>query len=534
MEILARCTTFLPDQAVSFEFDPPAATGCTLQVSHLGEVVTDTSCSGQGITLGLYPEGGYGVDVWSADGRLLGSTAFDVLSNPLQRPRYGFVAHDSADIDVVALQRFARKFHLNAIQHYDWVYSYTTLVGPSDAYVDMLGNEVDVATLRAMIRAYHDCGAHAMGYAALYAIPSRDRAEWADVALFRADGTPYGFGDDFLDVVDPGAPRWRQVIIPAIADAYHEIGFDGFHLDQYGWPKFALRADGSTADLAESLPALVDELAQAVPGAELIFNNVNGFPLERTAACDQAALYTEVWPPRVELRDLAQLVQESRAAGDLPVIIAAYATVFHEVGGQAARDALRLTMATIFSSGASHLLLGEDGKILVHPYYVQCDPLDPETSDLMANWYDFLVRYGDLLLPRTVQDVTAALACEYNGDVVIEAPEGVRVSVHPDAGTIWLRVMRVDDDLVVHLVNLTGQPEAGWDTPKQPIEKVTGLRLRARQPAHQPAPMVWFDPDQPGPGQNVPSQSDGVDQIAELPALDAWAVIRLKMKEGVR
>ena len=101
--------------------------------------------------------------------------------------------------------------------------------------------------------------------------------------------------------------------------------------------------------------------------------------------------------------------------------------VFHEVGGQAARDAARLTMATIFSSGATHLFTGEDGRLLVHPYYVQSDPADDETLDVLERWYTFLVRHGDLLVDPDVVDVTAAYFGEYNADVVVEAPSGVRV-----------------------------------------------------------------------------------------------------------
>ena len=37
-----------------------------------------------------------------------------------------------------------------------------------------------------------------------------------------------------------------------------KVGFAGFHLDQYGAPKYALRADGTPVDLAEAFPALID------------------------------------------------------------------------------------------------------------------------------------------------------------------------------------------------------------------------------------------------------------------------------------
>ena len=524
--------TYAPDEPVVLHVTdvPP---GARLEVTGVVGAVRSVEVSGARIELAPLPVGGYGVDLVGPDGTLVASSAFDVLTDPLQRPRYGFVAHYGPGTDVAAIASNARRLHLNAIQLYDWAYSYTRLVGPDEEYSDMLGNRVSMAVVRSMLTAFRELGARSFGYAALYGVPAAEWDTWADVGLYRSSGEPYGFGDDFLNVVDPGAPRWRRTIVDAIAAAFDQVGFDGFHLDQYGWPKRALRADGSTTDLALTLPALVDEIAAAVPGARLIFNNVNGFPLERSAHCRQDALYTEVWPPRVDLRDLADLVAQSRGLSRLPVVVAAYLSVFHEVGGLPARDAARLTMATLFSSGATHLLAGEDGRVLVHPYYVHSDEADEPTAALLERWYTFLVRHGDLLVDPDVADVTGAYAGVYNADVVVEAPAGVRISTHPDAGAVWLRIMRTPHGLAIHLVNLVGQDETGWDTPKRPIAPLAGLVLRMRQVTAEPSPVRWLDPDVPGSGSVLPARADGLDQVTELPALDAWAVVHVPDAAGI-
>ena len=532
MRLQPTRSTYAPGEAVTVRVDAAPA-GSTLTVHGVVGIAADVAVDGPEVSVGTLPVGGYGVDVWGTDGALLASSAFDVLADPLDRPRYGFVAHYGPDVDVAALQAHALRMHLNAVQHYDWAHSYTELVGP-DEYTDTLGNRVSVAVLRTMLAAFREIGAAPLGYAALYGVPAGEWDTWGDVGLYRSTGRPYGFGDDFLNVVDPGAPRWRRQIVGAIRRSYDEIGFAGFHLDQYGWPKRALRADGSQTDLSDTLPALVDEIARAVPDARLIFNNVNGFPLDRTARVHQSALYTEVWPPRVELRDLVDLVAQSRGLSRLPVIVAAYMAVFHDVGGRAARDAARLTMATIFSSGATHLFTGEDGRLLVHPYYVQNDPADDETLDLLERWYTFLVRHGDLLVAPDVVDVTAAYFGEYNADVVVEAPSGVRVSIHPEPGVVWARVMRTDHGLVVHLVNLTGQDETGWDTPKRPIELVRGLALRMRQVTRRPAAVRWLDPERSGPGERLEAVADDIDQVTQLPELGAWAVVHVPTDEEVQ
>lgn len=531
MRLVPVRSTFAADEPVVVRVDAAPA-GVRLTVRGVEGVVSAFDDVRDEVTIGALPHGGYGVDAWDAAGALLASSAFDVLNDPMDRPRYGFVARYDPEVDVEAFGAHALRMHLNVVQHYDWAHSYTELVGPEE-YSDMLGNRVSMPVLRAMLGTFRGLGARPLGYAALYGVPAAQWDSWSDVGLYRSTGEPYGFGDDFLNVVDPGASRWRRTIVGALAHAYGEVGFDGFHLDQYGWPKRALRADGTITDLADTLPALVDEIAGAVPGARLIFNNVNGFPLERTAHSRQAALYSEVWPPRVELRDLAELVAQSRAASRLPVIVAAYLSVFRDVGGPPARDAARLTMATVFSSGATHLLTGEDGRLLVHPYYVDSLEADEETLDLLERWYTFLVRHGDLLLDRDTADVTGAYAGAYNADVVVEAPPGVRVSVHPDPGTVWLRVMRAPRGLVLHLVNLVGQDETGWDTPKRPIAPLAGLVLRMRQVDAVPAAVRWLDPDEPGPGDVLDGAADGIDQITRLPSLGAWAVVHVPTTQEI-
>jgi dextranase len=519
-------STFAPGQDVRIEHGADAPAGLRLTVTSIARTVCTVPITGSVTTLGAFPAGGYGVDLITAEGAVLGSTAFDVLVDPLSRPRYGFVASYASGRDVAGVQRYFRDLHLNVAQFYDWAYRYTELAGPEE-YSDLLGNEVSTPVLRSLIAAFREAGVRSLGYAAVYGVPAAEWDRWAELGLYRSTGEPYGFGEGFLNVVDPGNERWQAVLISELVRAARELGFDGFHLDQYGWPKQALRADGTATDLAESLPVLVDRIAEALPGADLIFNNVNGFPLHRTARSRQAALYTEVWEPRTELADLAALVAESRAAGSLPVIVSAYLTTFASSSAAESENTARLTMATIFSSGATHLLTGEDGRILVHPYYPTNHEAEPTSLALLERWYSFLVRYGDLLLAPDLTDVTGAYFGAYNADVVVEAPEGITVSIHPEPGTIWARVMRTCHGLTLHLINLTGQPEAGWDRPKQPIPAVAGLRLRLRQVLHTPGAAFWLDPDRPGPAVSLSAVSEGVDQIGDLPELGAWAVVHI-------
>ena len=108
--------------------------------------------------------------------------------------------------------------------------------------------------------------------------------------------------------MDPSSERWLQHFAADLEAARAAVGFAGFHLDQYGAPKRALRRDGSEVDLAAVFPALIDRLADELAGAQLVFNNVNDFPTWATAAARQHAVYIEVWPPHERLGHLAELV----------------------------------------------------------------------------------------------------------------------------------------------------------------------------------------------------------------------------------
>ncbi|MBN9105837.1 MAG: hypothetical protein J0I14_12620 [Propionibacteriaceae bacterium] len=522
--ILPDKAVYLPNTTVRLSLTEPAPGGASLRVSRLDQVVRSLPATGGVVAIDGLPEGGYGVDLLAADGGTLASTALDVRSEPLARPRYGFQTDHSSAADFAATTRLVRRLHLNAIQFYDWAWRHSQLLGP-DRYQDPLGNEVDLPSVRGRIEDLRALGCDAFGYVAVYGISRDDQYRLRDLQLFDADGRPYGFGDGFLTIADPSNPVWAQLLLDGIDEAAARVGFGCFHLDQYGWPKRALRSDGTLTDLAATLPALVDQVIDR--GHRVIFNNVNGFPLAASARCRQVALYSEVWPPRTTLADLADLVRESRAASRLPVIVAAYPSCFGTEPRERAEAALRLIMATVFSSGASHLCAGGDGRLLIDPYYPRNHPADPATIDLLADWYSFLVRYGDLLLPPEVTDITGSHYGDYNGDVIVPGTEP-----RPTPGTVWARVMSAPTGTVIHLINLSGQGELDWDRGREPVPPVSGLSLRLRRVTAEPARVLVADPDRPGPMRPVDGVIDGEHQVHELPPLGAWQLVYIPHPEG--
>ena len=194
-------------------------------------------------------------------------------------------------------------------------------------------------------------------------------------------------------------------------------------------------------------------------------------------------------------------------------------------------------MATVFSHGATHLLLGEDCNVLTDPYYPRNHRIKPDSLDLFVGWYDFLVRYGDLLLDQTQVDVTESFTGGINEDLVFSGPDGVLFSTQARAGTIWTRVVRTSLGLVIHLINLVGQDEIGWDAGKNDPAPQTGIRLRLA-PVGDPPVLLWATPDADngasralsGLAEGAGIQSDAlsagqVHAVYDLPTVRTWALI---------
>lgn len=525
MELIPERATFAPGRPIGIELEGTPAG--VLRVSHLGRVVGEqlVRARARRVELAPVPEGGYGVDL-EVEGRVLASTAFDVLADPFERPRYGFVADFSPGRRIGDVTRHFRRLHLNLAQFYDWGYRHAQLVGPEETYADPLGQRVSMRTVRRLTGALADHGTLPLGYAAVYAVGAEEWSRWSDAGLYHPDGSPYRLGEDFLLLVDPADPRWSRHFTAQLRAALEHGGFAGFHLDQYGWPKRALRADGTVVDLSESFPTLLRRVAKGVPGARNIFNNVNDFPTWTTAPAPQAAAYIEVWPPHTTLGHLAQLVATTRGLrkGQAP-ILAAYLPPFGSAPETAAAQAARLTMATVFSHGGTHLLAGEAGSVLTDPYYPRNHRVARSTSDMLRRWYDFLVRHGDVLLDRQSQDVTGSFLAGINEEVAVLGAEPVPVSTDPEAGAVWARVVRTTHGTVVHLINLTDQDDTVWEAPKKAPAGISGMTLRLLPVGSEPATAFVADPDgRPGLHPAGVRRSEGHD-LVRLPRLRTWQMV---------
>jgi dextranase len=519
VELLPLRASFAPDEPPALEVRGAVA-GAEVELRRLGRTVARVRLRAGQRTLRFprQPEGGYGVD---AGGRA--ATALDVLASPLRRPRYGFVSRFEPGRDGGPVAEHARRFHLNAVQFYDWMYRHADLLPPRDTFADAIGREVSLATVRRLAAAVRGAGALPLGYAAVYAVGRDELPRWQGALLHDAAGAPWTLGEDFLWIVDPADPGWLRHFGADLRRAVERVGFAGFHLDQYGGPQRAARADGRVVDLAEAFPLLIRSVRRALPGAALIFNNVNDFPTWTTARAPQDAVYIEVWEPHTGYAHLAGLVARARAAAPAkPVILAAYLSCFRDGAEARGVAAAQLATAAIASSGGFHLLHGEDGAVLTHPYYPDHHRLSTRARAALRPWQDFVVRHGDLLFDADAVDVTRAVAGGINEELVVEAP--CPVSTDPEPGALWLRVVDTAHGRLLHLVDLSGQADAAWDAGKEPLQARRGVSVRLT-----PAGETHALAASPGAPRLAPLavRHEGRRAVVRPPAFRGWQLLWL-------
>ncbi|MDR3070839.1 MAG: hypothetical protein LBU38_07555, partial [Propionibacteriaceae bacterium] len=103
--------------------DLPLLRDASLLVSALERTVGVLPAASAGeIVLGKYRLGAYGIDLLDDSGKVLASTAFDVLNSALDRPRYGFLTSFGSGVPLSQVQRHFLRLHLNMAQYYDWAW----------------------------------------------------------------------------------------------------------------------------------------------------------------------------------------------------------------------------------------------------------------------------------------------------------------------------------------------------------------------------------------------------------------------------
>ncbi|MFL5758745.1 MAG: glycoside hydrolase family 66 protein [Thermomicrobiales bacterium] len=415
------------------------------------------------------PMRGYGIDVHLGDGGgevvATASGAFDVLDRWSQAPRYGFLSSFGPNMDSAAIEAAAaslRRFHLNVVQFYDWMWRHYCLLPPEDDFTDALGRRISLQVVRDSISAMQRIGAAAFAYGAVYGAEPEYTEAHPELVLVDKDGKPYSLAELFFIMdIAPESP-WTAMIVNEFAETIRVLDFDGIHLDQYGFPKGTVwTRTCESRDLARDFPLLIDAAREAVrrekPSAGVIFNAVENWPIATVAPTTQDAIYIEVWPPDEAYADLRRLIQDAKRLGrGQQVILAAYLAPFlEEPHAPESEAAALLATAVIASSGGFHLLLGERNGILCDPYYPKFGTLRDEFVPRLRAYYDYLVRYEEWLTMPTVVDWDFAI-------------DHTMVTTSAIAGKIWLIARTTASERIVHLVDFRGQSDDRWNAPRTP------------------------------------------------------------------
>jgi dextranase len=409
------------------------------------------------------------------------TTATDVLRSWKDDPRYGFLS-DFAPDDKGIEDRVATtaRFHLNCLQFYDWMFRHYRLLPPQERFTDALGRSLSLKTVRRAIDAAHRHKTAAIAYAAVYAAEPEFFDQHKGWGLYRPDGSSYMLGDLFhlMDLAPDS--QWVRFTLRDFRRTLQAIPFDGFHLDQYGFPRVAYDSAGGLRDLGSDFASFVDAAAAVTARHKAdggnIFNAVNAWPVERVARRKQVATYVEVWPPYVSFADLVAIVRRCQdLSPGKPVILAAYASFLARKASQRKSAAgLALLSAVIFGTGAWHLLLGEGEAALTHAYYPKYARLGPLAVRTLRRYYDFAVGYREFLRDPSLRDVAATFIDSDEPTFGASVP----YSSSPKSGRVWAGMKTKPGWLVISLVNLLDEMDITWDRAREaPKTRTVKLKL---------------------------------------------------------
>lgn len=456
-------------------------------------------------------------------------TAVLVASHWRHAPRYGFLSEfPPGDLALDRVRELA-KLHITVVQFYDWMYRHYRFLPPQDEFTDAMGRELSLETVRRRIATCHEAGMAALAYGAVYGAEPEFIEQHPEWVLRDARGEKLSLIDLFY-IMDlrPDVP-WRELILQEFESAVGEVGFDGIHMDQYGFPKWSYDANGTSVDLAEQFPSMIDEAAERVAqqreGAAVLFNAVNNWPVEQVAASDQAAVYIEVWSPHDHYRDLVDLVRRARDLSGKHVVLAAYLEPFRE-GGEGAEQAALLATAVIASAGGFHLLLGEGNAVLRDGYYANHGHMRPEFVPRMRRYYDHTAAHHHHLFDPSLQDVTTSFMTGVNNEIALS---GAPLRTRPEAGSVWGVVKQLGDRFVINLVNLIGLDDTTWNRPKDRTEVLEGLSLDLDR-HFRVKRAIWSSPDEDSPARELTlDRREGGTRVA-LPALELWGTVMLEVE----
>ncbi len=439
--------------------------------------------------------------------------------------RYGFLSdfskEEASEADVLAMA----KHHINAVQFYDWSYRHDTLIAPQIEYADMMGKQNSLDTIKRKIEACHTLGMHALGYGAVYAASEPFAKQHADWRMYAHKDEPLRFIDVFA--IMNLESQWQNHLIGQYRNALEIAGFDGIHMDTYGFPKTALNAEGDMVYLEEDFAPLIEGTRSALPNATLVFNNVGNWPVDRTMRAPVDAVYIEVWPPYGRYCHIKQLILSAKAA-QKPVVLAAYPAPFRTDTPERALNAQLVLMSAIAAHGATQLWFGEENAALTQGYYADYTRLTNGQELHLRAYDDFFVRYEALLFDDALKDVSFTHCGWDNQEYVCDAP----YTVDGEGGKLWMIVRESKNRKLIQMINLCGDENSNWNEGRNAPQAHSNVTLHIQ--IHSTVKKAWIaSPDmEDGVTQTIPykiAHNDRADVLSVIvPRVERYSMLYLE------
>ena len=478
-------------------------------------------------TFASLPVGTHALEARSGSRTLLAEEFFSVRYGPGDDPIMGFVTSfgESSRHSVLT---WLRDLRCTVVQVYDWMESYSSPLSQSEAYEDPLGRPLHRSSLTKLIIGIKAMGSVAQAYAPICAADAELANAHPQWRLYRNDGVAQSLGD-LLQVMNPASIDWQRHWIANYASAADALGFDGFHLDTYGYPRAGFSSQGALVAIDDGYAEFVDAVRRARPRDLLSFNQVNGVPRAFGPPAPPGFRYVEVWPPNDRWRHLEGLLQRSAGGGPRRGdTLALYPPVWDGDRGLALRTAvLSEAIATVL--GASTLIWGDDHGVLCHPYYVNHERLSDEETVTVLEWRRFTLRCRDLFKEGTdtswyeLDDENASVTVSWDGPT---HPE-------PIGGSLFARVVRIAGSVVVSLVDLSGSVDGAWSSGTGPGtcgHAEVSILVDASGPWRVEAAVLGRDG---GRFQELPysdcSMSEGRGLACVVPLVEGWSVLRVTL-----
>ena len=199
--------------------------------------------------------------------------------------------------------------------------------------------------------------------------------------------------------------------------------------------------------------------------------------------------------------------------------------------GPGALRTVVLSEAIITSLGANALVWGDRRGALCHPYYVDHHDLSDAEAQTALSWRRFALRVRDLFktgVDTSWYELSDENAAVQVNDVVPAGPE-------PLGGSLFVRVRRGPEGVVVGLLDLSGSRHGSWSEPSEAgVPRVVEVSVLVERPEKWSAQAAIL-----GLGESrfevidteIGQMREGRSVVCRLAIAEGWSVLRLREVE---